>query len=54
MQKALEMRNVSVVKDGKTILDSIDLEVGADENVAIIGPNVACKTSLLNCFIGFY
>lgn len=52
MRKALEMRNVSVVKDGNTILDSIDLEVGADENVAIIGPNGSGKSTLIKLIRG--
>jgi iron complex transport system ATP-binding protein len=50
--KALEMRNVSVVKDGRTILDSIDLEIGTDENVAVIGPNGSGKTTLIKLIRG--
>lgn len=50
--KALEMRNVSVVKDGRTILDSIDLEIDTDENVAVIGPNGSGKTTLIKLIRG--
>lgn len=52
MLKALEMRKVSVVKDGRRILDSIDLDVDADENVAIIGPNGSGKTTLIKLIRG--
>ena len=52
MLKALEMRKVSVVKDGRRILDSIDLDVEADENVAVIGPNGSGKTTLIKLIRG--
>ncbi|MDD2532138.1 MAG: ATP-binding cassette domain-containing protein [Candidatus Methanomethylophilaceae archaeon] len=52
MLKALEMQKVSVVKDGRRILDSIDLDVDADENVAIIGPNGSGKTTLIKLIRG--
>lgn len=52
MDKAIEMRDVSVIREGTTILHSIDLEIGADENVAIIGPNGSGKTTLLKTLRG--
>ena len=45
--KTLEMTGVSVIKNGKKILDSIDLSIEHDENVAIIGNNGSGKTTLI-------
>jgi len=50
--KALELSNVSVVRGGKYILSSIDLEVSQGENLAIIGPNGSGKTTLIQLFCG--
>ena len=44
-----------VAKDygGARVLDSVDLEVGAGECVALVGVNGAGKTSLLRCLLDF-
>jgi iron complex transport system ATP-binding protein len=47
-----ELRNVSVVRDGKRILDSINLELHENENAAIIGLNGSGKTTLLKLLRG--
>lgn len=52
MVKALEMRGVSVVRDGKKILDSVDLDINRGENLAIIGLNGSGKTTLLKLLRG--
>ena len=52
MGRAIEMRNVSVIRDGTTILDSIDLVINEDENVAVIGPNGSGKTTLISLLRG--
>jgi zinc transport system ATP-binding protein len=43
---------VSLRRDGKTLLDRIDIEVGAGEIVTLIGPNGAGKTTLIRVLLG--
>jgi iron complex transport system ATP-binding protein len=50
---ALELRNVSYVADGKTILDSINWMVRRGEHWAILGPNGSGKTTLLKLACGY-
>ena len=52
MEKALELRNVSVVRDGSYILRSVDLDICKGENVAVIGPNGSGKTTLIKLLRG--
>jgi len=49
---AIELKNVSVVRDGSKILDDIDVTIGRNENVAIIGPNGSGKTTLMKLLRG--
>jgi iron complex transport system ATP-binding protein len=48
MASVLELSDVSVVRDGNTILDSIDWVVDSEERWVILGPNGAGKTTLLS------
>lgn len=50
--KALEMKGVSVVRDGKKILDSVDLSIDRNESVAVIGKNGSGKTTLIKLMRG--
>ncbi len=52
MAEAVFLRDVSVVMNGKTILDSVDLSVDEGESVAIIGPNGSGKTTLTKLLTG--
>jgi len=50
---ALELRDVSYVADGKTILHSINWTVRQGEHWAIVGPNGSGKTTLLKLACGY-
>jgi iron complex transport system ATP-binding protein len=50
----LELKNVTVVRGGKKILDSVSLSIAQGENVAIIGPNGSGKSSLIKTFTKEY
>ncbi|MBS3942285.1 MAG: ATP-binding cassette domain-containing protein [Actinobacteria bacterium] len=41
------LREVTLRVDGATLLDGVDLEVGAREHLAVLGPNGSGKTTLL-------
>ncbi|MBK4346879.1 ABC transporter ATP-binding protein [Lacisediminihabitans changchengi] len=47
MARVLQFTDVSVVRDGTTILDSLNWTVDSDERWVILGPNGAGKTTLL-------
>jgi iron complex transport system ATP-binding protein len=47
MSGVLELSDLSVVRDGNRILDSVDWTVAATERWVILGPNGAGKTTLL-------
>lgn len=47
MSDVLELAGVSLVRGGKTLLDSVDWQVKDGERWVIMGPNGAGKTSLL-------
>jgi ABC-type multidrug transport system fused ATPase/permease subunit len=51
---AVRFENVSFERDGRRILDSIDLEVKPGEIVAILGPTGSGKSSLVNLIPRFY
>jgi iron complex transport system ATP-binding protein len=47
MSDVLDLVDVSVVREGHRLLDSVSWAVGADERWVVIGPNGAGKTTLL-------
>ncbi|MFI5084810.1 MAG: ABC transporter ATP-binding protein [Actinomycetales bacterium] len=47
MSDVLELAGVSVVRAGKTLLDSVDWQVKEGERWVVLGPNGAGKTTLL-------
>ncbi|MDR3282864.1 MAG: ATP-binding cassette domain-containing protein [Candidatus Methanoplasma sp.] len=50
--KALEMRSVSVVRDGSRILDSVDLDIEEGESAVVLGRNGSGKTTLMKLVRG--
>ena len=47
MSRVLEFSDVSIVRDGKAILDQVNWTVNGDERWVVLGPNGAGKTTLL-------
>ena len=47
MPPLIDYRNVTVMRRGRRILDSVDLRLEAGENVAVLGPNGSGKSSLI-------
>ena len=52
MTKAIEVRDLSVVVDGRKVLANISLEVGPGEVVAVTGPTGSGKSTLLKVIAG--
>lgn len=51
--KAFEFKNVSFIRDKKTLLNNVNWKVDASENWAILGLNGAGKTLLLQLICGY-
>jgi branched-chain amino acid transport system ATP-binding protein len=54
MESVLQVNNLGMNFGGLRALDSVDLDVGRHEIVALIGPNGAGKTTFFNCVTGIY
>jgi iron complex transport system ATP-binding protein len=47
----IEFRDVTVKRNGKTVLDSISLAIDSGEQVAVLGPNGSGKSSLIKTIV---
>lgn len=47
MSRVIDLNNVTVVREGRAILNNVDWQVESDQRWVIIGPNGAGKTTLL-------
>ena len=50
----VQVEHVSKRFMGTTVLDDVNLRIGAGDRIAMMGPNGAGKTTLLRCILGFY
>lgn len=50
----LELKNLTLIKDEKTLLSGINMEIWAGYVHAIVGPNGAGKSTLANTIMGLY
>lgn len=48
----IDVKNITLSYDGKTILDDVSLNIGAEDFLTIIGPNGAGKSTLLKVIMG--
>ena len=54
MTGLIDAENLTVIRQGRRILDNISLRVDGGDFITIIGPNGAGKSMLLKCLLGFY
>jgi ATP-binding cassette subfamily B protein len=51
---AISFAGVSVKAGGHSLLDGLDLEIGAGEHIAVVGPSGAGKSSLVGLLLGWH
>ena len=50
----IQAENISVIRNKKEILKSINLTIEERDFITILGPNGGGKSMLLKCLLGFY
>lgn len=54
MSELIAAKNISVFRDGRSVLRDVSVTIGHRDFITIIGPNGAGKSMLLKCLMGFY
>ena len=54
MKYLIKAEDITVVRDQRSILKNVSLEIAGEDFITIIGPNGAGKSMLLKCLMGFY
>ncbi len=54
MDNLIQAKSLNVLRQGKHILQDVDVTINTNDFVTIIGPNGAGKSMLLKCLMGFY
>lgn len=52
MDSFIELKDVSVLRDKRKVLDDVSLSINSNENVVIIGPNGSGKSTFIKLIIG--
>ena len=52
MTKAIEIRDATVMRDGREILKDLSLALGSDEHACILGPNGSGKSTIVQMIAG--
>jgi len=50
----ISAQHVTVVRDGRSVLKDVSVDIGERDFLTIIGPNGAGKSMLLKCLMGFF
>ncbi len=53
MSAAIQLDAVSVLRDGRKVLDDVSLRLAAGETLSVLGSSGSCKTTLLRVVAGF-
>lgn len=48
----LNVRDLTMVRAGRTVLDRVSFDISAGESMAVVGPSGTGKTTLLSCLAG--
>lgn len=52
MTSIINAQNISLLRDGKTVLDNVSLSISDRDFITIVGPNGAGKSALISCLLG--